>query len=140
MAFGCGVCVYGLGGVYARCGWGKKLVLHWVRFFKKLRFNSPASNWFCIYIFALVVNSKTKDVFLTFVHIMWLVWVWKLLNTYLPNEINWSNVFLFFLCVSLLSFWRILHIGNLSSASKFHIWATLVSISVGQLFSKSYWF
>jgi hypothetical protein len=86
------------------------------------------------------INSKAKDVFLTFVHIMWLVWVWKLLNTYLPNEINWSNVFLFFLCVSLLSFWRILHIGNLSSASKFHIWATLVSISVGQLFSKSYWF
>lgn len=77
MAFGCGVCVYGLGGVYARCSWGKKLVLHWVRFFKKLKFNSPTNYWFCIYFSALVgqvydkkINSKARDVFLTFVHIM----------------------------------------------------------------------
>jgi hypothetical protein len=77
MAFGCGVCVYGLGGVYARCGWGKKLVLHWVRFFKKLRFNSPISYWFCIFFLFLwgesiirKINSKAKDAFLTFAHTM----------------------------------------------------------------------
>jgi len=36
-------CVCGLGGVYVGCGWGRKLVLHWVGFFKKLGFNSPTS-------------------------------------------------------------------------------------------------
>ncbi len=44
--FYCAMCVCGLGGVYVGCGWGKKLVLHWARFFKGLRSNYPTSPWF----------------------------------------------------------------------------------------------
>jgi hypothetical protein len=47
MAFGCGVCVCGLGVMYVGCGWGNKLVLNWVGLFKELRFNSPTHDWFC---------------------------------------------------------------------------------------------
>jgi len=47
MAFGCSVCVFGLGVVYVGCGWGKKLVLHWVGLFKEPKFNSPTHDWFC---------------------------------------------------------------------------------------------
>jgi hypothetical protein len=37
----CGVgCYWVIGGVYVGCGWGKKLVLHRVKFFKKIGFNS----------------------------------------------------------------------------------------------------
>ncbi len=32
--FCCVGCVCGLGGVYMGCGWGRKLVLHWVGLFK----------------------------------------------------------------------------------------------------------
>ncbi len=44
--FCCAICVYGLGGVYVGCGWGKKLMLCWIRVSKELRFNSPTSYWF----------------------------------------------------------------------------------------------
>ncbi len=44
--FYCVGCVCGLDGVYVGYGWGRKLVLHWVGFFKELGFNSPTSYWF----------------------------------------------------------------------------------------------
>jgi hypothetical protein len=39
--FCCVGCVCELGGVYVGCGWGKKLVLHWVGFLTEPGFNSP---------------------------------------------------------------------------------------------------
>ncbi len=46
MASSYGVCICRLGGVYVRCGWGRRLVLHWPGFFKEPGFNSPRSYWF----------------------------------------------------------------------------------------------
>jgi hypothetical protein len=100
-----GVCVCGLGKVYVGCGWGKKLVLHWARSFKELGSNPPQVIGFAKTFYIGGANLwlenlilKAKDIFLTYVHILWLVWLWKLNNTYLSNENEyisiWSNVFL----------------------------------------------
>jgi hypothetical protein len=52
MTSSCSVVVCGLGKVYVGCGWGKKLVLHWARFFKKLGSKPPQvigfAKTFCI--------------------------------------------------------------------------------------------
>jgi hypothetical protein len=39
--FYCGVCVCELDGVYVECGWGKKLVMCWASFFKKIKVQHP---------------------------------------------------------------------------------------------------
>jgi hypothetical protein len=50
MGFGCVLCNWvflGLCEMYVGCGWGLKLVLHWVELLKKLvEFKAPASYWF----------------------------------------------------------------------------------------------
>ncbi len=77
MTSGCDVCVCGLGKVYVRCDWGKKLVLHWARFFKELGSDPPEVIGFaktlCIGGTNLSLENlilKPEDIFLTFVHIL----------------------------------------------------------------------
>lgn len=50
-------CYWVTDGLYVGCGWAKKLVLHWVEFFKKLRFNSP-HKFLVLYKFFLLLQGK----------------------------------------------------------------------------------